>query len=695
MADEQLPATQAQPATSGNLPLAASEQEQWKDRIKRAKEKQKLHHAWWDAAQKAYAPSIKDATPDGYRDTISTKRVFTNVERKLAELFYQRPELTVTPSALLLELGEMGDTIAQTHGDILNEKLGPDGVNCKRLAQGVCFDYLLCGIGWTAMGYRAYQQVVKQQVPITDPLLGPIVDMTGQPVMEEKDIPVTIKSECFWEKLSPKQVIFPDEWDSTEFDKAPWLGWRFKLSLREAKRLYKLPENFTGATTQDANHEDKFGGDSDSKPVTATVHGTQIWYKSSIFRDDRVHPDHLTELVFIDGVTQPVTHRDCPLQKFDDRGRLTPDSLIGYPLHPLVIRTQTDAAYITSDVTHWTPLEAELNKGREQMIKQRNANLLKWLYNTGKIGKDDLDKLVSASQNGIIGLPDEAFSEGSPITPMERGTFPPENFTFNAILDADLARASAIDAAASGTTDQSGLTATEVNVRQANVNVRLGWEQGFVADWFVAGATKYSTILQQFLSDEDAAAIVGTQRAQLWAQFKSTVPTRFAFAMTPDSSLRNDTPLDRKQVMDVYTFLAKDPTINREYLNRQLLLRFRIDPSRAIIPADKRQKPEPEPTVPTIAVKDLASFADPIVVAMVKANPQWKIVVPPEVELMATVIPPIQQIDPETGQPTGQPEHPGKVAALPSLDKHQSDETGAQNGSGQYVPGMGGGAQVQ
>ena len=138
--------------------------------------------------------------------------------------------------------------------------------------------------------------------------------------------------------------------------------------------------------------------------------------------------------------------------------------------------------------------------------------------------------------------------------------------------------------------------------------------------------------------------------------------------------------------------VAKDPSSNRDYLNRQLALKFRQDPTKAIIPPDQRQKPEPPPVEPSIAVKDLVVFADPIVVEMVKANPQWKIVVPPSVDVLAKLIPPVPTVD-EEGQPTGQTEHPGKVAQLEGMSKHQTDETGAQSGSGQFVPGMSGGAQ--
>jgi hypothetical protein len=40
----------------------------------------------------------------------------------------------------------------------------------------------------------------------------------------------------------------------------------------------------------------------------------------------------------------------------------------------------------------------------------------------------------------------------------------------------------------------------------------------------------------------------------------------------------------------------------------------------------------------------------------------------------------------------GQPPHGGKVAEVEGLSKHATDETGAQNGTGQFNPGMGGGA---
>jgi hypothetical protein len=156
--------------------------------------------------------------------------------------------------------------------------------------------------------------------------------------------------------------------------------------------------------------------------------------------------------------------------------------------------------------------------------------------------------------------------------------------------------------------------------------------------------------------------------------------------MTPDSSLRNDTPLDRKQLQDLYTFLANDPSINRQYLNEKLALKYHLDPSRLILPPDQVPKPQPEPVMPSVAIKDLVILTDPLVLAFIGANPQWGIQIPPEVKAMVVAM--------AQAQDNGQQPHGGNVAAVPSLDKHAADLTGGMQGSGALSPGLAGG-QVQ
>ncbi len=674
------PAEPTAPDAAAGLPWSLDIAEQWRGRIKRAIAKRQLREKWDDAALESYAPKVSD-DPKGYESGSASKRNFTLVERKLAELFYQRPEVSAEPSPLMDALGPAGQDITGAFNDIVNEKLGLDGVNVKDVFRQAIFDYELFGKGWTVMGYRSYSTDI--QVPITDQMGQPVIDpVTQEPLTKTQ--PVVVKSECFWENPSPRQMLEPANWRSTNLDKAPWCGMEFSIALNEAKRMgWNLPEDFTGSEKGDGKTHFDHGDDPDDFDGQDIVTGKIIWYKSAIFLDDAVHPDAITELVLVDGIDEPVKHEPSNLQSFDEQGRLTPDSLIGFPVHPIMIRTMTDASQVMSDVAVSLQQVEQLDTFRKQSVAHRNANLIRWAVKAG-IGKDTLDKIIHAPQNGVIVLPDDLFDDpNGVIRPLPQGHIPQENFALNDVFDNDLSRTHAIDSTAAGTTSgESGLTATEANLRQANVNIRLGWEQSIVADRFVQGVTKFATILQRFLSLEDAAQIVGMPRAQAWDAWRKSSPVRFSFTMTPDSSLRNDTPLDRKQLMDYYTFVANDPTTNRDYLNRKLARKNHLDPAKAVLQPNQVPKKQPEPVMPTVAIKDLAVLTSPLVLAFIGANPQWGIAIPEEVKLRL-----IQQAQ----QPQGQQPHGGKVAEAESLSKHQSDETGAQNGSGQFTPLMGGG----
>jgi hypothetical protein len=72
----------------------------WRSQIERAIQARKDLEAWWDANDRAYAPS-GTGTPDAYGACINTNRDFTLVERKKADLFYQRPDVSLQPSPLL------------------------------------------------------------------------------------------------------------------------------------------------------------------------------------------------------------------------------------------------------------------------------------------------------------------------------------------------------------------------------------------------------------------------------------------------------------------------------------------------------------------------------------------------------------------------------------------------------------------
>jgi hypothetical protein len=156
----------------------------WKEQISLALQKRQRYEAWWDACNlKAYAPWLK-STPEAYGSDIHTNRTFTLVERKKADLFYQKPDVTLQPTPLSEgpitdEMGQpllgppdpqsgqqqpiLASAALSAHEEIVNEKLGDDGIDATEMMDAVLFD-IVCtqAVGFTKMGYESY--TVPQEV---------------------------------------------------------------------------------------------------------------------------------------------------------------------------------------------------------------------------------------------------------------------------------------------------------------------------------------------------------------------------------------------------------------------------------------------------------------------------------------------------------------------------------------------------
>lgn len=652
------------------LPLSADDLALWRGNITKARAARKATMQWAVANLKAYAPDLT-TDPDDYATNVNPNRDFTLVERKKADLFYQKPDVSCVASPLFV--GQ--EALLETHTALLNEKLGLNGVQAKRLVHQTLFD-VLCptGTGWTIMGYDSATQPTETPDP---------ADPTGVATVTAQ---VPVFEDCFWRNFSPKCALKPAEFRSTLWDDAPWLGMEFEMPLRLAKRKGWVPQDHTGSPSDPElyfEHGTKRDG------TEMVVKGALIYYKSAQYRDDQIHPLHQTLLVLIEGVETPAEHKDSPYQTLDPQGKLTPDSLIGFPIHPLTIRVLTDSSDVPSDCTISRPLANELRRFREQMVEQRDANVLRWMYNVDTLPTDALSKIVRSPIGGFIGVPGDAFVGDGGIKELPHGTYPRENFQFNDYLDNDMARTHGIDADQSGAQQPGDQTATEASIKQNNVNARGGFERGVVLDWYLAAVTKYSTLMQRFLPVQEAATIVGPQKAQEWDGWRHTVPASLAFTALPDSTLRNDLASDRKQAMDTYSYFANDTNVNRVEHLKHILPTLRLPQSLIQPPPPKG----PDPAKPTFSFKgdDLNPLAPqfPIVMEILK---QAGVTVSPqavaEAQSGATNQALMQQIptnDTGEGKPLPNAEHGGKMPQAESLDKHQADLTGGMQGTGQVI----------
>lgn len=643
-----------------NIPLTEDQVGKWLSELKAGEALRKKYEKWWESSTQNYGPS-PDTDPEKFGANINTNRDFTLVEQKKAQLFFQSPEVSVKASPLMV--GNEDVLIAHEH--ILNEYLGPDRLCAIGMMEEAIHDIETCGFGVTKMGYESITVNVKQPQPVPDPTTGaPATDpLTGEPITVEVDVPVPIKEELFWRRVSPMKVILPATFKDRNYDNAPWMATKFRLSKNEMRLYYNLDVEAKAGADEDRLSKDREGADdTDDK----AVEGYEVWYRACLYDEKTKHPDLLRCLVLVEGREEPIKHVDSPYQSFDELGRMTPDSLVGFPIHIFAARHQPDSAYVMADTAISRPQVNELNKFREQQIQMRDSNIPIRIAHPD-IPDEVLDKFRQADyRTAPIKIPSEAWNAtaGDPIKEIAKATYPRENFTFEEKQDADIARTHAMDANQSGVQAETQRTATELQLVQTNANVRLDAERQRIIRQYVRGVTKFSALLQRFLTVEKAAEIVGPEKAQAWAQTMKQIPAALAFTCAPDSALRQDAAQERKVSIESYQFLANDPMINRQELLKQLL------PKMKLTTAVLAQPQPPQPELPKVSLSIKSESLSPLM---------------PEYPGVLAVLKAAGLDVSQLPQPA-QPENPGAVQPETGMGGAGDGDSGGMQGTGAPAP---------
>lgn len=649
--------------------------EAWRLRITEGEAFMKPWYPWWDVALAKLQPKLTD-DPKHRGECIDTGRGFAHVEQKTPQTFFKEPELVLKPSPLM-EGGYQDPatgqqisygSVLQTHQAILNEKLGPDHVDAVRLWKRTIRSQIgIAGVGVSVMGY---EQVATTIEPPEQP--GSFLKLSA-PVEQP------IYSECFWTDLSAKKLLMPAGTTEPDADKWPWIGYRWTMPVRQAIRTFKLPEGFTGKVTRDEHVLDHGLQQTNTQDL---VTGVTVWYLAYLFDPDVVHPKIRRTLTIIDGLDRFAEAPVMKYQTLDDFGQLTPDSLDGYPVIVQTPRDVPDTPIPQSDVAVMTPLFNELDKYREQQLRTRDANIALRGVDMSRVSQDTVTKI----ENGTIGslIPFDQPIDASMFAELATAKPGRESWLGNDYLDNDLARVGGMDANQMGAQSSETKTASEAQIQQGNTNVRIDEERTVQLRGYVKAVTKYSVLVQRYLTVEQAAKIVGMPKAQIWAQVMKQLPAPLAFTAKPDSATRVDAAAERKRVMEEYSFYANDPLINRQELLRQTLTRGGWNADQLII---QPQPPSPEPAKGNLSI-DLAELANPALTqAVVETLAVYGVKLSPQAVQAASILGPmVMQANAEAGAVAKQPPHGGKVSPMENLDKHHAERTGAMQGTGQSAP---------
>lgn len=674
------------------LPMSEADLNTWWQAVELARARRKREEATWQVLFDAYLPP-KDASADSINSNVH----FRNTESKKAKLFAQLPEFQLTPDEKLSGLVDpatgqpmdLADVIS-TKRAVLNKLLGRRHAKLLDTIDDVLFDALqTSGIAASKICYEADFQPQQQQVPTTTaPVPGSVLGL--QPPVQQfemQTVQVPIYERFRWYRFSPTMLLIPHDWRSTRFDDAPWLGMEFNLPLKEAIRRGLVPEGTAGNATSDETHL-KQRNDTDRDTIGPRVKGVEIWCHAVQFRDGVYHSELFDYLVLIDGDKKtPAAYKPSPYQTLGPDGRLTPDSMIGNPIHPLALRTLTDAAWIPSDAAFTNPLVKQKNTWRAQDIKLRDSNIARF-FHADSI-KEQVDKLADTDTGQGVGIPDEMMKQGKdslivPIPHLERAQ---SDIQGEASISRDIDETLALGSNQGGNVNNKVLSATEIATAQTASNSRLHKEQmRFIDSWLLPGVQKFDSLVMRFADTTEYVEIAGTDGAKrLQAYNKTLVLGRYSYDAKPDSQLQADAAGDRENALKYVNFTAKSPVVDPVMEMRWLASKFGVDP--AMI----RQPPAPPPDKPNVtwSIK-IEDFYGPGAEVARQLAEQVGVHITPDAIAMAKTIGSLyaaaeaakgaQQPDPGAPKQLVTAPHGGAAEKADVISKHSADATGRMPG---------------
>lgn len=584
----------------------------WRAEIDRSKALAETHWHDWQQNLDSYIGNSPDAVTANanQQDWVNTNADFVNCEVKLAQLFYEQPDLQLTakgefktkppaapipgappPQAL------PGVPIVAAHRELLNELLGIAHANVLETIHKAIKDCLVtAGVGATKIGYTATMEDVQPP------------EQYGAILGLQQGLQRPIDERWYWDRIPSKKLRIPADFMDTDFDRSPWLGMNFRMPLTQAKRLFDVPEDVSGTSERDTNvlNETHAGLQTTSVPY---VDGIEIWYLAHIFDEDVIHPLVIRRHVLIDGVDQFVEKTNAsPFQTVLPSGRLSADSMIGYPIHPLAIRTVPDSAYVPSDATMTRPLVRELCKFRTQLVQEREANRPRIAYDASKITPETLRRIEEGTIGSMIPVQEDALANGIDriMAQVTQGSQTRGSYSANDYIQHDLDKTLGVDATGAGVAGKGERTATEISAVDRLRNARLDAERRRVLQWYLKGVEKYSALVCRFMTPQLAIPYIGQQAAQTWAQWdKKTWDGRFVFHARPDSQIRLDAATERKFALDVYQMTVRDPRANGEYLLRNLFEKAGFDVTQAMAGPPPPKKPDPPGITFSLKAEDL------------------------------------------------------------------------------------------
>lgn len=415
-------------------------------------------------------------------------------------------------------------------------------------------DFLMFGFGYVKVGWKLveveeqlsdeeYSANLKSAVEERDTAYeDPNVDPSNLPV--DADIMSTLPStklviredRPFVERVSPKDIFVDPE--ATTLEDAKFIAQRIRRPLAEVKKDKRY----------DAAARNSVGSDS--------VVNKGWWddrYKEREYGDD-VKRVTVWEYYDLRNNTMEVFAESG--DKFLVKPRKSPFAF-GHPFVMLRNYDVPDMFYPMGDLEAIESLNLELDQTRSQMMNHRKRYARKYLFHERAFSIDGRAALESDDDMGMVPVIDENRPLTEVLLPIPVEQVPADFYQQSEIIEADVDRVSGVNEYARGAPADIRRTATEASIIQDAANARAADKLAVIEDAIGRIGERLVQLAQQFLTGDQIARVMGKNGQGIWIPFDDEdIQGEFDFTVEGGSTRPHNEEQNKQTAMEMLQVLA-------------------------------------------------------------------------------------------------------------------------------------------
>lgn len=448
--------------------------------------------------------------------------------------------------------------------------------------------------------------------------------------------PQTISERYRWYRISPSQLLWPDGFRGSDWQRAKFLGYDGAMQWAEAVRTFNLadPEilkRIGVSSLQELKEKVCSEGEATVKTLAgdqrlSTEHNEQVrfselFYWAAMCDPEEKRFDAIKRIVFLTGIDEPIIDEPYAGQEWVEEA----GEFIGATRLPIEVQTLTyvsDKAIPPSDSEIGRPCVLEQIRSRSQMILQRTRNIPVRAFDPNRVDPTIQDLLMRGTWQGMIPIVGRLESAIQQIAP---AAYPRDDYSFDHVSNRDLDDAWSMSPNQMGNFSGGERSASEANIIANAYASVIGFQREKMVSMFLGLVTTTMGLIQLNLDQWDAEPIVGKDGVERLDQWdRKHIAGKFVATIRQDSSVLQDSNQRIQQLMRFLNIAGKSGRINIDPILTELAALSGLDPAEVIAPP---QQPRTEPMNVSYRLSGVEDLHDPIAVSLlIKAgqapNPQ-------------------------------------------------------------------------